>query len=545
MFYRINLFILFLLFIPVLAHSATTGSGGDFKAALLTQEAILQKSNSLSLQDKKLYAADYAFKLYRLASYQPLWNHENATALIESIENIRHDGLSPKDYLHDELLSSIITLKDNALPVTARVDNDLLFTEAFLRATYNLLVGKVDPESLDSDFNFSQQLGNGENLPMLLQKIQSGQIDQALDWARPQHRRYQWLKDALAKYRAIQQAGGWQPIADGKSLKPGDSDPRVIQLRKRLQVTGDYQASMNDSPLFDEDLVRAVEHFQSRHGLEVDGAVGKQTLAALNTPVEKRIEQIRVALERQRWYLHEAKGEYIVVDIAGFKAYWVKDNNITWQEIVQVGKAYTNTPVFKDRIRYLEFNPTWTIPPGIKRRSILPKLKKDPEYLEKKGYLLLSQDGTPIDASTIDWSSISNMPYIVRQPPGKDNALGLVKFMFPNKHAVYLHDTNNRELFNRTQRTFSSGCVRVNNPFDLAERLLEGQDDWNREKIDQVLASGKTTRVNLDKPMRIIIAYNTVNANRERVEFKPDIYQRDPAVLKGLNGQFRLRKQDR
>ncbi|TNF91900.1 MAG: hypothetical protein EP297_14710 [Gammaproteobacteria bacterium] len=294
----------------------------------------------------------------------------------------------------------------------------------------------------------------------------------------------------------------------------------------------------------DDKLAKAVERFQQRHGLDADGAVGKNTLAELNTPVEKRINQIRVALERQRWYLHEAKGEFLAVDIAGFQAYWIKDEKVIWEEIVQVGKSYTNTPVFKDRIRYLEFNPTWTIPPGIMRRTILPNLKKDPEYLDKKGYLLLTQDGKPVDASTIDWGSIDRMPYIVRQPPGKDNALGLVKFMFPNKHAVYLHDTNHRELFDRTQRTTSSGCVRVDNPFDLAERLLDGQDDWDREKIDQVIASGKTTRVNLDKPVRIIIAYNTVYADQESVHFKQDVYKRDSAVLKGLNGKFRLRKQD-
>ena len=221
-------------------------------------------------------------------------------------------------------------------------------------------------------------------------------------------------------------------------------------------ATGDYESTGELSPLFDEKLADAVERFQKRHGLDTDRAVGKNTLAALNISVEAKIDQIRVALERQRWYLHEAIGEFMVVDIAGFKVYWVKEGKIIWQEDVQVGKKYTHTPIFKDRIRYIEFNPTWTIPPGIMRRTILPNLKKDPDYLNKKGYLLLKQDGTQVDPATVDWASITSMPYIVRQPPGKNNALGLVKFMFPNKHAVYLHDTNHKELFDLVQVVYGS-----------------------------------------------------------------------------------------
>lgn len=519
-------------------------SDDAFRDEILRRESAFNKQQSLSVGDTRLYGATFTFKLYGLNDHKPLWTDAAVRQLAQSIQAIEKDGLKPEDYLLGNLKQGTPARTAGKLPISKQVDLDLLHTEAFLRATYNLLVGKVDPESLDPDFNFSRSI-TGENVPMLLDKIRQGQIEQAFDWARPDHPAYARLKKGLEKYRAIAAAGGWQPIAAGPTLKPGQQGERVIQLKKRLSITGDYDGADEHTPLFNDRLADAVEQFQRRHSLDIDGAVGKQTLEALNVPVEARIDQIRVSLERLRWYLHAATDEYLVVDIAAFKVYWIKDNERIWEEDVQVGKQYTHTPVFKDKVRYLEFNPTWTIPPGIMKRTILPNLKKDPDYLDKKGYLLLKQDGTEVDPASVDWASMNSMPYLVRQPPGKNNALGLVKFMFPNKHAVYLHDTNHRELFNRAQRTFSSGCVRVNNPFDLAERLLADQAEWNSEKIEQVVASEKTTRVNLKKPIRIIIAYTTALSDGKTVSFRKDIYQRDPAVLKGLNGEFKLRKQDR
>jgi murein L,D-transpeptidase YcbB/YkuD len=541
---RISLPLLACLMLAPSLVFANSTEPDPVRAELLKRQTTLQKDNSLSVDGSRLYAADFLFHLYELNNYNLLWNKENTKALIASIQNITGDGLTPHDYLPEDLAEKIKTMEKSTPPVNKQIDLDLLLSESFVRAVYNLLIGKVDPETLDPDFNFSRSLDRDGKAPLLLEKISNSEIEQAFDWARPKFPHYQWLKNGLEKYRTIQTTGGWQPVPEGATLKPGQSDARVSLLRNRLIITGDYTGNQSDRDLFDTDLTSAVEHFQQRHGLEVDGMVGKNTLAALNKPVEQRIDQIRVALERQRWYSHEATDEFIVVDIAGFKVYWFKDGKIIWDESVQVGKKFTHTPVFKDRIRYLEFNPTWTIPPGILKRIILPNLKKDPGYLDKKGYLLLQQDGTPVDPKSIDWSSMSHIPYIVRQPAGEDNALGLVKFMFPNKHLVYLHDTNHKELFDRTQRTFSSGCVRVNNALELAEKFLARQQGWDRQRIDSVLASGETTRVNLEQPIRIIIAYNTVSAHGEKIHFKSDIYNRDPAVLKKLNGGFRLRKRD-
>ena len=522
-----------------------TSEADPVRTELLKRQATLQKDKSLSIGGSRLYAANFIFHLYVLNDYKLLWNRENTKALIASIQNITADGLTPDDYLPGDLADKIKASENSALPVNEQIDLDLLLSESFVRAVYNLLIGKVDPESLDPDFNFSRSLDRDGKATLLLEKISNSEIEQAFDWARPKFPHYQWLRNGLEKYRTIQTAGGWQPIPGGTTLKPGQSDARVSLLRNRLMITGDYSGKHPAPDLFDADLTSAVERFQQRHGLEVDGLVGRNTLDALNKTVEQRIDQIRVALERQRWYSHEATDEFFVVDIAGFRAYWFRDGKAIWNAAVQVGKKFTHTPVFKDSIRYLEFNPTWTIPPGILQRIVLPNLKEDPDYLEKKGYLLLQQDGTPVDPKNVDWPSMSYIPYMVRQPAGEDNALGLVKFMFPNKHLVYLHDTNHKELFDERQRTFSSGCVRINNALELAEKLLARQEGWDRERIDSILASGETTRVNLEKPLRIIIAYNTVAAHGDIIHFKPDIYNRDPAVLQRLNGDFKPRKSDR
>jgi murein L,D-transpeptidase YcbB/YkuD len=540
---------LLILVAVVIAFAGRASAQVSFKDEILLRASIFQKDGKLTLGKQILYAADLTLRMYKLNDYQPLWSKESAQALYDAVDQLTLDGLNPKEYRFaatDPLLSK---LGAGTLTATEQADLDFLLTESFGRAIYNLAFGKVDPVTLDPDINYTLTIDKEGVDQACLESIRRGKLAQALeDWL-PQNKRYDWMKQALVRYREYQAAGGWAPIPGGPALKPGHIGPRAAHLRERLQASGDYPADappIDNPQRFDGPLADAVKHFQKRHGLDTDAIVGKATLAALNVSVEDRIDQIRVNLERQRWLMHEVYDEFLVVDIAGFNLVWVKGNEITWQEIVQVGKAYTKTPLFKDHIRYIVFNPTWTIPPGILRRSILPHLKKDPDYLNKKGFLLLTRDGDQVDPKSVDWASIKGFPYMVRQPPGPDNALGMVKFIFPNPHYVFLHDTNHRELFDRAARTFSSGCVRVRNPFTLAERLLADQPDWTRERIDRVIASGKTTTVNLKIPMRIIIAYGTVVAREEgQVSFREDVYKRDVPVLKALDGGFKLRKQDR
>jgi murein L,D-transpeptidase YcbB/YkuD len=533
-----------ILFQPAIAET------DSFKSQV---SALLGSKDShilAKLSGKTVYATQFIYQMYQCRGFKLIWNDDGIASLSTALESLKEDGLTADDYRFAEFDSQLRAANRTSLGPGRMVEMDILLTEAFLRAVYNLYFGRADPERIDANINFTRSHPGEGPIPRLLRYITQARIDDAFDWARPKNKRYQWLKTGLARYREYQAAGGWDPIPAGEILKPGITHPRVAMLRTRLAVTGDLPAGVtvtDDSELFDEILKSAVERFQTRHGLEADGVVGAETLAAMNVPVKERIDQIRVNLERGRWILHEAYADYLVADIAGFNIFWAKDEDVFWQEQIQVGKEYTKTPVFKGEIRYLDFNPTWTIPPGILRSSVIPGLKKDPDYLNKKGYQLLTRDGKPVDPKTVNWKALKGFPYIVRQPPGPDNALGQIKFMFPNPHFVFLHDTNHREFFARTKRTFSSGCIRVRNPFDLAERLLAEQDDWTRARIDEVVASGKTKRVILRRPVRIFIAYNTarVPAAGSQVVFRPDIYKRDARVLAALNSPFRLHQRDK
>jgi L,D-transpeptidase YcbB len=517
-----------------------------FQNEVKSQIAPSSKNVSyLKVDDQVIYSSPIIIKLYKSNGYQPVWNDELIAVLRQEILKLKDDGLKPDDYWFSSIDTLLNEQQQGHLDISSSVELDLLLSEAFFRAYYNLRIGKVDPEALDKNFNFAKPLDRHNLQPKLIAQLKDGKISDALTQARPDHKRYDSLKNVLTRYREYQNAGGWITIQQGKTLRLGDRNTRVSQVRARLITTTDYIGINGDPELFDAELENAVKHFQARHELDNDGLIGAKTLAEMNISVEQRIDQLRVNLERQRWYLDELQGEFIVADIAGFHVYWMKDGKVFWEAKSQVGKYYTQTPVFKDAIRYIDFNPTWTIPASIKRRSILPKLKNDPEYLNKRGFLLLTMEGKEVDSTTIDWESLSHIPYIVRQPAGPDNALGLVKFMFPNKHAVYLHDTNHKNYFSRTSRSFSAGCVRVDKPFDFAEKLLADQDGWNREKIDAIIASGKTTRVNLKKPIKIVIGYTTVLQRNGDVFFREDIYDRDSKLLKALNGPFKVRSQDK
>lgn len=492
-----------------------------------------------------LFGGHFITNLYQSNGHKPVWGESSTAVLRREIQDLKNDGLNPENYWFPSLDALIADQQRGSLGVSSAVDLDMLLSEVFIRAYYNLLVGKVDPERLDDHFNISVSLKRDDLLPGIIAHVEKGRVSEAFNNARPARKGHFWLKEALARYRGYEDAGGWPEVEGGKVLKPGDRDVRVSQVRARLAVTGDFAGRVGDPELFDPAVEAAVKAFQERHGLDIDGAVGAKTILAMNVPVQERIDQLRVNLERQRWYVHENHGEFVVADIAGFHVYLVRDDVVIWDARAQVGKGYRQTPVFKDMIRYIDFNPTWTIPPGILHRSILPNLKKDPDYLDKEGYLLLTQDGKKVDPKTVDWASIKTMPYIVRQPPGPDNALGLVKFMFPNKHMVYLHDTNHKEQFSRASRPFSSGCVRVERPFELAEKLLAGQGGWDRRKIDTVIESGITTRVNLEQPVRVVIAYSTAVARDGQVYFREDVYSRDSKVSKALDAPFRKRRRDR
>jgi len=544
-FFKLYTFILLLLPFSVFSKSLDNAAFTQLMKLKLT-EAVQNKS-ALSINGENLFATNGINKIYQLNNYASLWDEESSTQLLTEInDSYTYDGLQKKDYILSEIDLIIKGQQLNDLEVKERVNSELALTESLLRLNYHLRFGKVNPESLDSNWNYDKRLNFKTPFTTLYQAIKDKKINQHLNKERPTHQHYQKLRNILAKYRKLEQGGGWSAIDTGPTIKPGHEGKRVIQLRNRLLKTDDVFANSTNNDLtqpYNESLQQAVTRFQKQHSLDIDGKVGKNTLNALNISTTERTDQIRVNLERLRWIMHELDDKFLLVDIPGFKVLYINKGKIEWQGKIQVGKAYTSTPVFKGKLKYLEFNPTWTIPPGIIKRSILPGLKKDPEYLTKKGFVLLDLKGNKVNSNGINWNSLKGFPYMVRQPAGKDNALGQVKFIFPNSHFVFLHDTNHREYFSRNSRTFSSGCVRVENPFDLAEQLLQTTQGWNRKEIDQLVASGKTKRVHPKDNISVLITYTTVGIDQQKqVFFKPDIYKRDNKVLTALNGKIIIAK---
>jgi murein L,D-transpeptidase YcbB/YkuD len=307
----------------------------------------------------------------------------------------------------------------------------------------------------------------------------------------------------------------------------------------RLAVTGELPAGSDQrSKHFDAPLKQAVIAFQSHHELDADGIVGKQTIAAMNVPVEKRINQLRVSLERLRWVNQEAADTLVAVNIAGYRVYFYRDGELAWTTRAMVGKSYRRTPVFRGDIAYMEFNPTWTIPPGIMRNDTLPAIKRDPNYLASKNIRVIDRNGQYVDPATVNWNQYSKgVPYTLRQDPGPWNSLGTVKFIFPNKHFVFLHDTPHRELFDRPERAFSSGCIRVEDPLSLAELLLDDPAKYSKADLQAIVDSRQTQRINLANKVPVVILYLTaITAPDGKVKFLRDVYDKDQKVLDALNG---------
>jgi murein L,D-transpeptidase YcbB/YkuD len=507
----------------------------------------IRTTQTLKIEDEQIASITVLPELYEINGFRRLWtNSQNVEDLFNAISTIDEDGLRPHDY-HFTKIEQLRSRIGSGTPSDPKLlaDFDILLTDSLIRLGYHLIFGKIDPEEHHPHWNLAVEIDDDEPVVAIQAILDAGNLAKELEALRPQRIVYSNFRSALKKYRAIKAEGGWESLPEGPTLKKGMKSDRVVLLRKRLKITGDLELDASNSNSFDDQLEQAVIRFQNRHHLTADGAVGKQTLAALNVPVEDRIDQIRINLERVRWVLHAISGQFVIADIAGFEVFVYENDEIVWTSRVQVGKPYRETPVFKSEITYLELNPTWTVPPGILAKDILPAVKKDPNYLKDRNINVIDRSGKAVNQKTIDWSKYTgrNFPYQLRQEPGPANALGLIKIMFPNKHLVYIHDTPSKALFERTDRTFSSGCIRTEKPFELAELLLNDPGKWNMESFKQVIDSGRTQRVKLAKPVPVLLFYWTIAVSQDgTVRFKKDPYKRDAEVLQGLNGNFKFRK---
>jgi murein L,D-transpeptidase YcbB/YkuD len=495
-----------------------------------------------------LTAFDVIEPFYIRRGFEPAWNDSvRAQALIAIVRDSVDDGLTPDDYHFTSLVRMANELGQSSATNLLRAQFDILMTEAAIRLGYHFAFGKVDPVTFDAGWNLERRVPGFDPAAEIEEMLSSPDLVARIREQRPTQSLYTALRQELVRYNAIARRGGWKAIPAGVALKLGVADPRVPALRARLAVTGELPESVaaGGSTIYDVDLVAAVREFQRRMGLMADGIVGAGTLEQLNVPIEQRIRTLRVNLDRGRVLLFDLPSRFVVVNIASQLMYFVRDGQFEWNSRVQVGKAYRQTPEYRSEINYLVFNPTWTVPPGIIKGDILPAAKRDPQSIARKGLRVFDSGGREVSPSAVDWSRFSsgNIPYTLRQDPGPTNALGRVKFMFPNPHAVYLHDTPSQSLFDKDARLTSSGCVRVAQPFELAEILLNDPVKWSRANIDAAVDTGKLQNVTLTRPVPVLMVYWTAWVDSSgALQFRPDAYGRDAKWSKGLDEPFRFRK---
>ena len=526
------------------------------------------------------------FTFYQENNFYPYWVTEygatrNAHILLSVLHRVDEEGLDPERYRITEITALLVSRETKDL-----AQLDLMLTLALYTYLGDMLEGAAASCLLAPNL-FSEARSTVANRDVMLrQAVGTADLRHFLKNLSPRHYDYQSLKKMLVRYRRLAEQGGWSAIPSGQVLRPGMTDPRLRLLAERLFITGDLkdfsvippppliarpkpfpgptlpvseQMSPREALLpsswwfipvslplhrlqYSKALLRAVQHFQQRYSLEQDGVIGKNTLNALNLPVEDHIKKIILNMERWRWLPHQLEGRRILVNIAGFRLVGMNDRQIEITMPVIVGKIKNKTSIFNHVMTYIEVNPYWNIPPSIVRNEIVAKVMKNPSYLQEQRIRIFAdwQKGAPeIMPESIDWSSIGRgvNQFHLRQEPGPGNALGTMKFMFPNKNNIYLHDTPAHGLFRRARRAFSHGCVRLSRPLDLAGYILNNDHQMvTRKQLKAQVTRNRRKVFVLNQPLPVHLIYRTarVDRNTGTAYFYDDIYGRDARLAEAL-----------
>jgi murein L,D-transpeptidase YcbB/YkuD len=481
---------------------------------------------------------------YDAGGYQLAWTKggqptSQARTVIDTLRRADDRGLNAEDYdasRWDQRLSQL-----NQPDAAARFD--VALTVCVMRYLSDLHLGRVNPKKLK--FAIADKTSRYDLAQFVRTDLANGQnISSDLDLVEPQYPGYQRTKAVLQQYLELAQHGDGPSVpAPKKSLDPGSHFEGIAQLTQRLALLGDLPAGASVPPgdVYQAPLVEAVKRFQARHGLMADGRLGAQTVKELNIPLSARIEQLRLTLERWRWLPHEFPQPPLVVNIPEFRLRAFDANHQTVLSMnVIVGKALRHeTPVFQKDMQYVVFRPYWNVPQSIQRSEIVPAIQRNRNYVADKNYEVTTHNGQVVTSGAIDDEVLEQLrtgKLAVRQKPGPTNALGLVKLIFPNEYNVYLHSTPSQQLFSRSRRDFSHGCIRVEKPDELSAWALRDLPEWNLEKVRAAMQQGKDNQqVNLPKPIPVLILYGTAVTNDYgAVHFYEDIYGHDADLRKAL-----------
>jgi murein L,D-transpeptidase YcbB/YkuD len=487
--------------------------------------------------DPEVLRCFYASRLY-----QPLWTGKGQTLpevpiLLAALSRAGEEGLPPEDYqrMSKEFQQSLNAFRQRGeeVPEALLADLELLLTDAFVSFGHDLSFGRVNTERVcDKDCLSRRQeclLGSLE------EALDGGGLAELLRDLAPRNPAYGKLKEMLAHYRQVAERGGWPSVPAEGNLKRGNRNPDVPALRERLRLSGDLAGDrlVDDGMLFDDEIAAGLRRFQARHGIKPSGTVNPETLRLLNVPVEDEIRLIQLNLERWRWLPQDMGPLHVMINIPDYSLALIESQQTIMTMRVVIGRRLWNTPSFSARMKYLEINPVWNIPPSILEREIVPTILRDRGYIKKKNIRFYGGSGKGLHEvlpEKINWSRIrpQAFPYQVVQAAGPANPLGRVKFIFPNEENVYLHDTPSKHLFSRDRRTFSHGCIRIEKPLDLAAYILQRDQQWPRKKLMAEVNRGKTKQIILREPVNVHIVYFTAWVDDEgALQTRPDVYHSD------------------
>ena len=539
---------LFTVLLTLFSLNSAKGTEHNFSTPSEQIRTVLERENPggrLIVREAVLVNAEAIHRFYDTRGFVEAWSEngillEKAYELRFEIKQSKYDGLNPANYhlaLIEAFFQSFESNKQKGIPndVMEVADLDLLLTDAFFRLAAHLEIGKVDPGKLKSSWDISRKPQREDYVLLLSQALQSNEIRKALEKLYPDFSIYRKGREVVRRMDELQKRDtlNWKPIKMDQSIKLGQFNNSVPLIRQRLAFWGYLDPSLiSEDKIYDSMLVSAVKDFQRSNGMEPDGSIGKNTAAALNASPAALMDIAALNLERLRWLPDTVReAEFILINIANYQLDYIDKLDTLFSTKVIVGKQYHESPIFSAQMSYIVFSPYWNIPNSIARAEILPAVRKNPNYLQQKNMEVITTSGKVVDPASVNWQSKS-FPYLIRQKPGGNNSLGLVKFMFPNSHSVYIHDTPGKSLFEKEDRALSHGCIRIQNPVKFAQILLKDDPRWTPQRIDEAMHQTKEQIVNLPRKIPVVLVYLTFWADSQgKAHFRQDIYERDADLL--------------
>jgi murein L,D-transpeptidase YcbB/YkuD len=515
-------------------------------------EISAELEQSLLSEDTNLLESgrtDQIRSFYASREFESIWLDGNGLSakgkhLLEQIEDSKYDGLQPSDYHLEEIIAlSSNPKKDKKkfrnLSDGEKVRLELLLTDGFFMLAHDLEKGKVNPSALDSSWRFEEKKTDSDYLKLLEDIADGGSVDKAFAKLYPTSDLYAKGREAIKELYEIQQTDTleWDFARVDGAIKVGEKHPAIPILRKRLVFWDFLKPYDADEPtLFDSTMFAGLQKYQASNGMKPDGVIGALVAESLNKSPQDLIDIASVNMERLRWMPEiDWAQEMVLVNVANYQLDYLQDSDTAFTAKVIVGKEYNESPSFAAPMSYIVFSPYWNVPPSITADEIVPAVQKNPDYLSEKNMEVVDEKGELVKASRVNWSKSEG--YRIRQKPGGDNSLGLVKFMFPNEYNIYIHDTPARSLFEKETRALSHGCIRIQHPDQFARVLLD-DPEWSEEKILEAMSKGEEQTVNLDRKIPVVLLYMTFWAGKDgKANFRSDVYGRDATLLKALRSK--------